>query len=198
MKKSLAILSFLCLTISAFAQLKIGIKGGGNFSYVSSDTPTGAVGFDWEALTSYHIGGFVQLPLNDKLAFRAELLYSFEGAEAQMLFPQPEKINIDYLNLPLLLRFHLLSSLYIDLGVEPGIIVNNDNNILFDKNAELGLLAGVGLRVGERLGIFARYVHGVTDIYDGVVFTDGGGVSVGDGTAKARLWQIGAELYLFK
>ena len=195
MKKSLTFFALLILSISAFAQLKIGIKGGANYAYINSEGTLPVP--DWDALTSYHVGGFAQLHLNDKVAVRGELVYSFEGAEFEDAIVGNEKLNIDYLNMPIMIRFHLISALYLDLGVEPGVIVNKSNDLIIDKNAEVGALVGVGFRLGERFGLFARYVHGLTDLYE-QTFTDVNGQSIGNGSGRARLWQIGGEIYLFK
>ena len=200
MKISFLFPFFLLMSISIQAQLSIGIKGGGNYAYLENDGPGGAIGIDWKGLTTYYAGGFVMLDLNDRLSARGELLYSFEGAEFEDAILGRQTVNIDYLNLPILLRAKLISALYIEIGVEPGVIINKDNggsNAMIDKSVEFGALAGVALRIGERLEVNARYIHGLTDLIESP-FMDANGNPIGSGAGRARLWQIGAAIYIIK
>lgn len=187
----------VALLFSSFyaqAQLKIGAKGGANFSYI---TETGDFKLiDWEALTSYYVGAFVEYELNDRLSVRGEALYSFEGAEFND-GAGIRKIELNYLNVPLLLRLKLIHGIFIDAGIEPGVIVNkNDGNVEFDKDTELGFLLGGGFQIGERWIFNLRYVQGISNVYE-INATNANG-DPGTASGKTRLWQIGAEFFIFK
>jgi hypothetical protein len=183
----------LLSTFSAEAQLKIGIKGGANYSQLKE---SGDIKFiDWEAYTNFYAGGFAELELNDRLSARVEALYSFEGGEFDDGFGK-NTVELNYLNLPILLRINLFHGIFVDAGIEPGVVINNDNPT-FDNDTEVGVLLGGGFRMGERLVFNLRYVQGLSSIYD-FMATDVNGNTIGDAKGKSTLWQIGAEFYIFK
>ncbi|MFT5747475.1 MAG: hypothetical protein ACI9XO_001966 [Paraglaciecola sp.] len=193
MKYLFTAVCILFMSISAQAQLKIGLKGGANYSQIKE---TGDVDFiDWEALTSYYVGGFAEIEMNDRLSLRAEGLYSFEGAEFDDGVNK-RKVEISYFNLPLLLRLNIIGGVFIDAGVEPGIIVDGDN-FYVDKDTEFGALLGGGFKLGQRLVFNLRYIWGLSNIYE-FKETDVNGQTISAVQRKSTLWQIGAEFYIFK
>ena len=70
------------------------------------------------------------------------------------------------------------------------------NDFYIDKSTELGVLFGGGFKMGERWAFNLRYVHGISSVYEAIA-TDVNGMS-GDVKGRTRLWQIGAEFYIFK
>lgn len=183
---------FLLSTVSAQAQLKIGIKGGANYSQLKEDNSLGFI--DWEARTNFYAGVFAEIEINDRLSVRGEGLYSLEGGEFDDGNGN-QKIDINYLNLPILLRLDIIGGVFIDAGIEPGIVIDK-NDTYFDKDTELGVLFGGGFRLGERLIFNLRYVRGLSSIYEYMATDDNGNSS--DVNGKSTLWQIGAEFYIFK
>lgn len=193
MKNLLVAVCCLFISISAQAQLKLGVKGGANYSQIKEK---GDITFiDWEARTSFYAGGFAELVLNDRLSARLEALYSFEGGEFEDGLGR-SKVDINYFNLPILVRLNIFYGIFVDAGIEPGIVMNNDNPT-FDNDTEVGVLLGGGFRLGERLVFNLRYVQGLSSIYE-FKATDVNGQPIGETRGKSTLWQIGAEFYIFK
>jgi len=195
-KHLLLAICFLFSSLCVKAQIKIGAKGGANFSYI---TETGDFDFiDWEALTSYYVGAFLEYELSDRLSVRGEALYSFEGAEFRDGMGGIRKVELNYLNVPLLLRLRLIHGIFLDAGIEPGVIINkNEGTARIDKDTEFGFLLGGGFQLGERWIFNLRYVQGLSDIYT-FTATDANGEPIGSASGKTRLWQIGAEFSIFK
>lgn len=193
MKNLLVAVCCLFISVSAQAQLKIGVKGGANYSQVKETKELSFI--DWEALTSYNIGGFAELEMNERLSFRVEALYSFEGGELRNA-GNDSKIEVNYLNLPILMRLNLIYGIFIDAGIEPGVIVDGKNAAV-DKDTEVGVLLGGGFRLGERLVFNLRYIQGLSNVYN-ISAMDEVGNTVVNIQGKSTLWQIGAEFYIFK
>lgn len=192
-KYLMTLIAFLLITFSAEAQLKIGLKGGANFSYIT-EKGSGKI-FDWDALTSYYGGAFVEYELNDRLSVRGEAIYSFEGAEFEDA-GGIRKVEINYINLPLLLRLNIIHGIFIDAGIEPGVVVEK-NDFYIDKDTELGFILGGGFKMGERWVFNLRYIQGISNVYE-IRATDVNGNLIGDVKGRNRLWQIGAEFSIFK
>ncbi|MCL2326885.1 MAG: PorT family protein [Bacteroidetes bacterium] len=116
MKKLIIIATTLIISVSAFGQVKFGIKAGINASYFSQTTlsnnvsPSIMTGFS----SGLHAGGYVNYSFNDLLAAQAEVLFSMQVG--QIL--ESQKIqnfdtwmggghtitSFNYINVPLLLN----------------------------------------------------------------------------------------------
>ena len=195
MKLRYLLISFSLLFFAADvdAQLGLGIKGGSNISNIKEFGPSKS--FDWNILTSFYIGAFADYALSDRLSVRAEGIYSFEGGEFEDA-GGIRKVEINYINLPILLRLDLIHGIFLDAGIEPGIVLEKDD-FYVDKDTEFGVLFGGGFQLGDRWSFNLRYVQGISSIYD-INNTDVNGDPIGETNGKTRLWQVGAEFAIFR
>ncbi len=101
--------------------IKIGIKAGLNFSQIIGGGERNRTTFDaFQAGLMGHIG------IDDKFAIQPELIYSRQGygIEDRAIFlknsPVGGYIRLDYINLPVLLKYYLVSQLFIEAGPQLG------------------------------------------------------------------------------
>lgn len=146
-----ASLLFLGLTSVNAQSIRFGAKIGANFSDLNSSSSTGG------NQTGLHIGGLLELKLLDNLALQPELLYSAQGSN---------DFKLDYLSLPVLLKFYLSSNkLSLDVGPQFSVLVNDDVPSSFDsKTADLATVLGLGYNLTDNIFVQARYVYGVSEI----------------------------------
>lgn len=153
MKKLFLAATLLVIGVtSVHAQsIKFGAKIGANFSNLDSSSATGG------NKTGFHIGGLLELKVLDNLALQPELLYSSQGSK---------DLKLDYLSLPVLLKFYMTSDkLSFELGPQFSVLVNSDVPSSFDsKTADLATVVGLGYNLTDMFFVQARYVYGMSEI----------------------------------
>lgn len=162
MKRITLVLFATFFTITTYGQgIDFGVKAGANFS-----TITDASGFDNK--TGFHAGIFLGLKLNDEIALQPELLYSQQGAEFNA-----GKFDLDYVNIPVVVKIYLVQGLNFQLGPQFGFVVNEDIRfsgigVLQAKNKDFDFSAIVGAGYDLPLGfrVDARYNFGFTDVIE--------------------------------
>jgi opacity protein-like surface antigen len=152
--KKLALLTFILFLgiSSANAQsIRLGAKIGANFSDLNSTTATGG------NQTGFHVGGLLELRALENLALQAELLYSTQGSK---------NYKLDYLSLPVLLKFYVTTEkLSFELGPQFSVLVNDDLDSSFDsKTADLATVVGLGYNLTDMIFVQARYIYGMSEI----------------------------------
>lgn len=157
--KKLLFLSILLVGFHAMGQgADFGIKAGVNFSSIAD-----ATGFDNR--TGFVAGIFAGAKLNDKVGLQADLLYSQQGAE----FDGGE-FNLDYVNVPIVLKIFLSESFHIHGGPQFGFVANDDfrsdvaavNDGFRTNNFDLSGVLGVGVDLPMGLRLDGRYNFGLT------------------------------------
>ncbi len=174
------------LTPPAAAQIKKGVKTGLNISKFGGDF----YGYTTELKVGFCIGGFLQFPLSDALKIQPELLWTQKGAEIDLILletsspeitTQPLRVNLDYLEIPVLVKYTLGSEnrmrpiFYI--GPAMGIKLNSyasmngeDYKLADDgfKGTDFGLIFGLGgsLKRGSdhEMTLEVRYNLGLSSI----------------------------------
>lgn len=173
MKNLFFIFAITVLAFStSFAQgeLRMGIKGGLNLASIGGDAyVTGTSGFD--SRTSFHLGGLVEIPISDKISVQPEVLYSAQGSKFNFGFTTGSSdIKLDYLNIPIMGKYHIIPGLSGELGPVIGVLVKaesagGDVKDSF-KKTDIGVAIGATYRLP--MGFFGslRYNKGVTNIND--------------------------------
>ena len=164
MKKLILIVFAIFLTTTTFAQgIDVGIKAGATFANLTDID-------DASTKTGFLIGAFATLKFSDKLALQGDLLYSQQGADFDA-----GKIDLDYINFPVVIKYYIVKRLNIQAGPQFGYVINDNlNNTRFESFDVSGVVGiGVDLPLGFR--VTGRYNFGLTDIsfvdiYDGVSF----------------------------
>lgn len=176
---SILTVALLISALSAQAQsetARMGIKGGVNVSNLYVDDVD-----DENARIGFNVGIYGQALSTEAFAIQPELLLSTRGTrvESEALFgiiDQTVKINLTYLDLPVLAVFKLGEAAEIHAGGYAGYllnanisgegdVVNGDSDLDRDnfKSFDYGLVGGFGLNFGP-VQIGARYNYGLAEI----------------------------------
>ncbi|QTY25851.1 porin family protein [Flavobacterium sp. CS20] len=135
-------------------KIDLGVKIGANFSTLSDVS-----GFDNK--TGFNAGFFVGTKIS-KIGLQAELLYSRQGAEFE-----DSDIDLDYINVPVLLKYYLIGGLNVQLGPQFGFLIDDNlPNLLETKSFDLSGAAGLGVDLPFGLRADVRYVFGLTDVFE--------------------------------
>jgi len=176
--KKIIFISFLFLSLSSFSQSKecncsIGIKAGANFSSITDVA-------ELSNRTGFQVGFFAGVKFNDFIGIQADLLYSQQGADFD-----PEKIELNYINIPVLFKYYFIRGLNIQAGPQFGFLMNDNFEDLYGDIVEAEKfdftgVVGIGYDLLTRIKIEARYNLGFTEIIDG-----------GDGKNSVASFSIG-------
>jgi len=192
MKKYILSIALLIASVAASkAQSTIGIKGGINFSKISTDN------IKESSVTGYQAGVFARL--GDGLYLQPEVYLGsrggkFEGSSSGNSASANGKVTFTTLNVPLLLGTKLVSAGPISVRAMAGPIYsynlsenNNVNSAIQDfgkyKNSTLGYQVGAGVDIGN-ITADLRYEGGLTKINE----------SYGQ---RANLWALSVGFKIF-
>lgn len=162
MKKLIVIVCVLFVGSSAFSQeIDLGVKAGANFANVSDVD-------DLSSKTGFQAGIFAGIKFTDKVGIQADVLYSQQGAKFDS-----GKFDLNYVNIPVVLKYYLVQGLNIQAGPQFGFIIDDKiysdafgtNSI--DANAEksdVSAVLGAGYDFPFGIRIDARYNFGLTDV----------------------------------
>ena len=173
MKKT--ILSTLVILMAAIAtnaqSVNLGIKAGANLTKIDG------VSFDDSYKLSYQAGGFAEIDFTKKFGIQPELLFSQTSYKTQSgtnpIYTNINKntdVNLNYLTIPVLLRYNISSIVTLNLGPQFGILLNNNNTVLQNgqnafKSGDFSVVSGVQLNISA-FRIYGRYNIGLTNIND--------------------------------
>jgi hypothetical protein len=183
MNKSIAILA-ICIVLfsSAKAQVSFGAKAGGALTSLPGD-------FHNNSKVGFYGGITGELPVGKKFSVAVELVYSLQGNKQRIIFSdfapnggytestEKARMNLSYLNLPVLVKYQLAEKVYLETGLQAGLLIGakvktsqgsgsiKDNYESFDLSWPLG----VGLKLQNGLGANLRYNHGLTNVYKGTL-----------------------------
>lgn len=161
MKKVLILFAFAFSSTVIFAQgVDFGIKAGVNFASI-----TDASGLDNR--TGFVAGVFVGGKFNDNLGIQADLLYSQQGAEFNA-----GDFNLDYVNVPIVLKYYVAQGLNFQLGPQFGVIINEEAqtvvgetiNDIATKNFDISAVLGAGYDLPMGIRLEGRYNFGLSDV----------------------------------
>ena len=161
MKKTLLFTVMLLLPLLINAQgIGIGIKAGANFANPNVKD------ISVKTATSFLVGGYLNLNLTDKFGITPEVLYSAYGSEWDNA-----KVDLDYISIPVMLRYKPIQLLSIEAGPQFGFLtkahVENVGDVKDQlKNNDFGLAVGAGIHLPLGFNVGARYVWGFTNIMD--------------------------------
>lgn len=169
MKKTIIFAAtFFLLAGGANAQkAHFGIKGGMNasslnYSPSNSDLET-KIGFNAGLLAHIHTS-------TSHWAVQPEIYFSSEGAKSKA--NKDSKLNLDFLNVPVLVQYMFNNGFRIETGPQIGFLLNaksKTNSGSTDvkanyKKANFSIPLGLGYLTSGGLGFDARYNFGISDI----------------------------------
>ncbi len=184
-----ALLMLGLVTMPARAGIHFGLKGGLSLANIKSDPPT-FEGFEWKTKQGIAGGASLEIGLIKGFSLQPEILYVQKGAKITANIEGIDitlKANIDYIEIPLLLKYNLISGGLTIPSVYAGPFIGFNRKAEFVisapgypeeredikddiKSTEYGLVFGVGLT--QKLGLFrvtldARYDLGLSNIFEG-------------------------------
>ncbi len=184
MKKLFTLCIILCtFSIASQAQIRAGVKGGGNISYTIFDPE---LVFDVKVLPGFHLGGFVHFGFADNLGVQAELLYSTQGTRIEedafgVEFELRDRLN--YLAIPVLFKFTSGSGITAEIGpsfnlllaanreVEAPSVTGGTSTEEIDVDdvysaLDIMLALGLGYELPSGLSFNGRFAFSLANAYD--------------------------------
>ena len=167
MKKVFLMLAAALVSMSAMAQMSFGVKAGFDMTnFWGSDIKHGMQ-------PNFQIGGLMEYKFNDKFALGPEVVFACQGGKFNHT-----TYNVNYINVPVLLKWYVNPDISIDFGPQLGInvyskyTVNSGSKQTYDvkgstKAVDLGIGIGGTYKLADHAFLQARYTLGVTDVYDG-------------------------------
>ena len=146
---------------------RLGAKAGANFGKIDGKR------FNEEFKLGYHLGAFAEIDFGKKFGIQPEVLWQTTrvdtatqiGSAVQF---RDKEIKLDYLSIPILLRYNINKLITINAGPHFGILLNKDDNLLQNgqqafKNGDFGMIAGLQLNL-KSLRVYGRYNIGLNNI----------------------------------
>lgn len=169
----LLLLSGLFLAQLSFAQFHLGVKGGANITKVDGKS------FKDEFRYGYHLGGFAEIRMGNKLVLQPEVLFNQYATRLdsnyknvyQNVFNGNSNIKLNYISIPIVVNYKLIGSfLSLQAGPQFGILVDQNRTLLQNggdafRRGDLSMLAGLNFKVGS-IRVNGRYAIGLNNISD--------------------------------
>ncbi|MGZ5286750.1 MAG: porin family protein, partial [Flavisolibacter sp.] len=173
MKTKLSVL-FVCVLLAqaSFAQFRLGIKGGANFTKVDGKS------FRDEFRYGYHLGGFAEIGLGKKLAIQPEVLFNQYQSRADSSFENVyqnsvnisnyQNVKLNYLSIPLMLNYKVGKVLTLQAGPQFGILLDQSKNLLENgeeafSGGDFSMAGGAVINI-SKLRLTGRYFVGLNNI----------------------------------
>jgi len=171
MKKSIVILS-LILVCTIFSQ-----PCASQLDVVLGFTRSSITGGDsWKGLYGIQAGAIMPIyNFSDLLSLRAEANISMQGAGwEEESYDMEGKINLLYLNFPIVARYQHESGFFAEAGLQPGILLSakekyedeNDDIKDYMKIFDMGIPIGIGYQINEKISVGLRCIPGITKIFE--------------------------------
>lgn len=139
---------------TAFKGVMYGIRGGYNISNLDFKAAPNMAN---KHRNSIYIGFFANIGLSNTLSLVPEIQFSAEGAN-------DEKLHLDYIQAPVLLRFRLSEKVHIAAGPQVGLKVHKvDDGV---KNMAYSGVGGIEYKISHLLFADLRYTYGFSNIFD--------------------------------
>ncbi|MEO6346457.1 MAG: porin family protein [Aquaticitalea sp.] len=155
MKTIFSLLLFVSITSLTFSQeTQYGVRAGVNVSNLDF-TPD--ADFQNSHRNGFFFGGFVDYGFSEALSLQGELQYSAEGGKA-------DDLKADYIQMPIMLRYHLGDSFTIGAGPMASLKTWKDRDGF--STFSFSAIGGIEYMITDELFIDARYSYGITNILD--------------------------------
>ncbi|WP_310381881.1 porin family protein [Flavobacterium sp.] len=159
---------------------QFGVKGGLNLAVILGDTD----GVDFQSKAGYHVGGFVDIKVSDKISIQPELLYSTQGASVKdfevelnnTLYSADVNFNLSYINIPVMLKYYAAEKFNLEVGPQIGFLTaakivakvngnegEEDAKDIFES-VDFGLNLGAGYDFTKKISAGVRYNVGLSNI----------------------------------
>jgi hypothetical protein len=212
-------LIFSLLTLTTHAQnVQFGLKAGLGFSeLMTSGSPKTIVSGNTQTMryfpfTTFTGGAFASILFGKKWSLQPEVVYSLQGANGRPVqnyyVTATEDYRLSYLNLPVLVKYKLPMSFFVETGPQLGLLlsgkvnetlVGSTSSVHYDiknqlKSTDLSWVFGVGYCSPFNIGFDVRYNLGLENVNQA---TSGSSTApIPAGTLKNSVFQLGV-FYIF-
>ncbi|MDN3492116.1 porin family protein [Winogradskyella bathintestinalis] len=197
---------FLMALTSVHAQsdskaFQLGAKGGVNFSKLTGDDFN-----EVDSRTSFNAGLVAEIPISERFSFQPEVFYSGQGFDIQEIdqdnvfdTDQNVEYQLDYIQVPLLLKVYLVQGLSVEAGPQFGFKIHEefdsepnsdggdfeiDEDDSYVKDFDTSLAFGTSYKFNSGFFLSARYTMGLTSIFKDDTFFE-------NVDGKNEVWQFG-------
>lgn len=151
-------------------KVRFGIRAGINFSHINfsrGNFSEDNVNANWQTGVA---GGIIMIvPLTRNLFIQPEYLFSQRGGD---LKDMDTKYTIDYLSLPVFLRWELIHQVSIFAGPQFDLVIDSDKelgNVVSSLEHEIehrsiGVTTGVEFQLTPAFLLGGKYLHGINNI----------------------------------
>ena len=165
MKKFMMMVAMAFATLTASAQAEAGTLTlkplvGINVANITDD--------DGDAKVGLAAGAELGYQLNESFAVTAGAIYSMQGAKSEGV-----KMNLDYINIPILANYYITKGLAVKAGIQPAFKVKSEAKadvVSVDlegfKSFDFSIPVGLSYEVSDFV-IDARYNWGMTKVLEG-------------------------------
>jgi len=173
MKRKILLIAliFTAATSSLSAQdFKLGVKAGADIHKIDGKA------FKDQFSYGYHLGGFATIGLTKKFAIQPEVLFSQVSADTSNEFSDVydfksvSKVQLKYLQIPLLLNYNPNPFVSLQVGPQFGILLDQNSSLVkngkeaFSKG-DFSMLGGIQLNI-SKIRLYGRYAVGLNNIND--------------------------------
>ena len=171
--KLLSLFALVLMTQAAMAQFHLGVKAGTNITKVDGKS------FKDEFRYGYHLGGFAEIRLGNKLVLQPEVLWNQYATRVdsnfshvyQDVFNGNSNVKLNYLSIPILVNYKLVGNfISLQAGAQFGVLIDQNKTLLQNggnafKQGDFSMLGGVLVRMGP-IRVNGRYAIGLNNISD--------------------------------
>ena len=171
--KLLSLFALVLMTQAAMAQFHLGVKAGTNITKVDGKS------FKDEFRYGYHLGGFAEIRLGNKLVLQPEVLWNQYATRVdsnfnhvyQNVFNGNSNVKLNYLSIPILVNYKLVGNfISLQAGPQFGVLIDQNKTLLQNggnafKQGDFSMLGGVLVRMGP-IRVNGRYAIGLNNISD--------------------------------
>lgn len=170
----LPLVAVLFVSSTTFAQFHIGAKAGANITKIQGQS------FKDKFSYGYHLGGFAEIGLGNKLGLQPEVLFSqytssvdsnYRHVYQNVFNSDQSKVKLNYLSIPILLNYKLIGNfLSLQAGPQFSILMSQDKTLLQNggkafSSGDFAMLGGVQLKLSS-FRVTGRYAVGLNNIND--------------------------------
>jgi hypothetical protein len=174
MKKLLTpmIAIFAFVNIAQAQKFNFGGKLGANFTKISGQA------FKDGYELGYHAGAFAEIDVTRKWGIQPEVLWNQTNTHAAVALDEAvnnwqqntKDIKLNYLTIPVLLRYNVGSLLTLNVGPQFGILLNKDESLWNNgkeafKSGDFSMVAGASVNL-KMLRVYGRYNIGLNNLND--------------------------------
>jgi hypothetical protein len=166
--KKLALVLFAGISFAtAHAQVQFGLKGGVNFA-----TQIGSDAGESRVMGNVNLGAFLHFAIAPGFGFQPELVYSGQGANYNVN-GYSDNFHANYLNIPLLLKWHFHGGPYVETGPQVGFLLSAHEHVQGNSydikdqftSSDFSWVFGAGYKIPmSPVGIDFRYNLGISNV----------------------------------